>query len=228
MVLNSTVYGPYSPSVLATNSILGYIHLSPYTVYYQKPKDGNCTTLAHSATTDVPLVIYLAHDSYIQKKFLKMESQINVTASCNVTFQYQTVLAQPPFGVIDLYVQGDTIYIENTYNKLAPLRVFDYIFNVTSTFPTFGLHAVNFTRFFVKLKCDYDLQTLQEFDLGTYKSGNPTIQLPINDLVKYTFHICNPDSYQLEKISGYLYSNSMVQIQKLDPLKPDLTLTVFS
>jgi hypothetical protein len=108
------------------------------------------------------------------------------------------------------------------------MQVFNYIFNVSSFYPTFGLHAVNFTKLFVQLKCDYDLQTIQEVELGKYRSGSPIMIIPVDDFVHYTFHICKPDSYSLENISGYLRRYSMPQLQRLDPTQQNLSLTIYT
>jgi len=103
-------------------------------------------------------------------------------------------LHYPKYGFIGLKTMPDSIVIKNMQNNfMAPLREYNYIFNVSSWNLTLGDYARNFTKLHVELRCTYDLKIVAQIEINNYKSKEPMIRIPINEIINYTFPICKPD-----------------------------------
>ncbi len=85
-----------------------------------------------------------------------------------MTYAYSTELLYPLYGVISLTTQADSIIVGKINNKMAPLREYNYKFNISAWNLSLGEYARNYTKYNVQLSCLYDLEVTAEIDLGKY------------------------------------------------------------
>ena len=154
---------------------------------------------------------------------------VNITKTCNISFSYDTRLHYPKYGIINLTTQADHVLVQNIPQILAaPSREYNYIFNVSSWNLTLGEYARNYTKFYVELRCTYDLLMVAQIEMNRYRSKDPMIIIPMKEIISYSFHICEPD-IMLINVNGYLRRYNMVSIKALDPSNPkEVSLNIYS
>jgi hypothetical protein len=76
-------------------------------------------------------MVYLSKDDELPIRLYKND-KINVTKNCNITYEYNTVLHYPNYGVINLKTNTNNISIINVNNTMAPNRIYDYVFNTSA------------------------------------------------------------------------------------------------